>query len=566
MKKLVSTELTGTALLRDPFLNKGTAFDYTERSLFELHGLLPAKIESLEEQSQRVLIRFRQIHNNLNKFLFLSELHATNITLFYKVLTEHLSEMLPIVYTPTIGEAVKAFNKHLMRHQGLIISINDIDKIDEIFSRFSSDKIDIAVVTDGEGVLGLGDQGIGGLEIAIGKLMVYTACGGINPHRTLPVQLDVGTNNIELLNDPLYPGLKQNRPTDQAYFRFLDAFVEKFHKYFPDTLLHWEDFGKNNARAVLNRYLKIHQSFNDDIQGTGAVALAAVLSGIRKSNLPSHKHRICVFGAGTAGTGIADQISYALARIEDKDIRQIKKRFYLIDRSGLICNNSQNLSAFHTDYAKNRKEISHWKINNSANISLEEVVKSAGITILIGCSTVFKAFNDRILRQMKRNCEKPVILPLSNPTDKAEATPEMIFRATDETALIATGSPFESISSGSKTLRISQCNNALIFPGIAIGMLISKAKVLTPEMLLAASMSLSETYCENDNENTLLPDLTDILGISRSSGMVVARQAITEGLCPEIDSSELESRYNELLWSPVYPSLRRTQQFSVNHY
>jgi malate dehydrogenase (oxaloacetate-decarboxylating) len=545
-------DLSGDQLLSSPRYNKGTAFSTKERELFDLTGRLPARIETIEEQSARIYWQLSNKTGDLEKNLFLMQVFATNTTLFFRLLESHLEELLPIIYTPTIGEAVMQFSKNYLRPHGLIISYPEIEKIDAILAQIDPKQLDIAVVTDGEGVLGIGDQGVGGLNIAIGKLIVYTACSGINPFRTLPIQLDVGTNNEELLADPFYLGWRHKRISGDDYYHFLDQFVESFSKRFPDSFLHWEDFGKDNARKVLDRYRFKHQSFNDDIQGTGAIALAAVLSGIKQSKIDSAKHRFCIFGAGTAGTGIADQICQALSHTEKVDIAQIRKRFYLIDRNGLIHKGQPEIQDFQTCYAHDPKDLQEWRCISKDNYSLEDVVKNAGITVLIGCSTSSQAFTQPILQQMAKNSDRPIIMPLSNPTSKAEATPAQILQATSDKALIATGSPFASVDTGKRQIRISQCNNALIYPGIALGMLISKATHLTESMLFAASRAVSDSFVSEANENGLLPDFNNIKDLSGRVAKAITQQAIADKTAAQISAEEFERRLEKLVWKPEY--------------
>ncbi|OGK13148.1 MAG: hypothetical protein A2W80_11700 [Candidatus Riflebacteria bacterium GWC2_50_8] len=549
-----SNTLSGKGLLANPRYNRGTAFTHTERERLGLLGLLPPRVENIEEQTNRAYEQYSWQRDDLARNLFLNDLFATNTTLFYYLVSRHLQEMLPIVYTPTIGDAVKQYSRNYVRPHGLIISLVDQDRINEIFAAISADELDIAVVTDGEGVLGIGDQGIGGLNIAIGKLMVYTLCGGLNPHRTLPVQLDVGTNNEELLADPLYLGLRRQRASGEEYLAFIDKFVAAFKKSFPCAFLHWEDFGRDNARVVLDRYRFSHPSFNDDIQGTGAVALAAVLSGINKSQMPADQHRFCIFGAGTAGCGIADQISVALAQAEGKDPAEIRRRFYLIDREGLLTSRSGHLMPFQAPYAASEVELTNWKVAYPERISLTEVVKNARPTVLIGCSAQTGAFTDEVLVEMSKNCEHPVIMPLSNPTSKAEATPERIFAATQGNALVATGSPFGSAVWQGQTIPVAQCNNALVFPGIGLGMLISQARQLTDTMLLAASSAVSRSSSETPDSNRLLPGFDNILKISINVALAVAEAAAREGVAQLKTERELEAALIKNIWTPEYSS------------
>lgn len=549
----VSAEILNSAqLLLNPRLNKGTAFSLSERDKYGLHGLLPDVVETLSQQVSRAYDQFSARTSNLSRNLYLNELYTTNTTLFFALVSTHLSEMLPIIYTPTIGEAVVNFSSNFMRQSGLIISWPERHRIDQILAQFAGQLIDVAVVTDGEGVLGIGDQGIGGLSIATGKLMVYTLCGGLNPFKTLAIQLDPGTNNERLLNDPLYLGWRHPRLSGKDYHEFIEQFVQAFRCHLPNTLLHWEDFGRDNARTVLDRYRNVHQSFNDDIQGTGAVAVAAVLTGIRKSNRPAASHRICIFGAGTAGTGIAEQICHALAESEGTDIATVRKRVYMIDRAGLLVAGQPDLMPFQIPYARNQHEIANWKLTNEANIGLADVVENIHPTILVGCSTQAGAFSAEIMRNMARHCSTPIIMALSNPTSKAETTPETILAATSGKALIATGSPFGKVLFAGAEIEISQCNNALIFPGLGMGMLISKARTLTDTMLLQASKALSQFCVSDQSANALLPNFSRIEEISATVAMAVAQRAIKDGVAEPITERKLHETLTAIHWQPEY--------------
>jgi len=551
-KSTVNPEMSGLNLLQSSRYNKGTAFSEAERATFGLHGLLPHRVETIEEQKKRVWLQYSNQSTAIAKNLYLNQLARTNTTLFYAFVEEHLAEMLPIIYTPTIGEAVQKFSSNFTQQQGLVLSYPDMDRIDGILAGFAGQPFDIIVATDGEGVLGIGDQGIGGLDIAIGKLMVYTLCGGINPFRTLPVMLDVGTNNQKLLDDPLYLGWRHARISGDQYAKFIESFTRAFKKYFPRTLLHWEDFGRDNARAVLDRYRLFHPSFNDDIQGTGAVALAAVLAGIRKTGIAGKDHRFCVFGAGTAGTGIADQICRAIACRENIAEEKLRENFFLIDRNGLLQTSQSDLQYFQKPYAKTPAQLVGWKTVDQEHISLTETVRNARPTILIGCSTVAGAFTDEVISTMASNTPRPVIMPLSNPTEKAEATPQKVLELTGGKALIATGSPFGRVTFAGRKIEISQCNNALIFPGIGLGMIISEASSLSDGMLLAASEKLADLNQADDSPNSLLPGFSEIRRLSAEVAFAVARQAVAEKLAPPASDEEFNDRLEAAVWHPVY--------------
>lgn len=546
------SEPAGIHLLLDPRLNKGTAFSFEERSRLNLHGLLPAVVETLNQQLSRTYVQYCSHKTSLEKNLFLNDLYLTNTTLFFALVSAHLDEMLPIVYTPTIAEAVTSFSNNYSRPQGLIIAFPDREKMDEIFRQLANQPVDVAVVTDGEGVLGIGDQGVGGLKIAVGKLMVYTLCGGLNPYKTAAIQLDVGTNNKELLDDPMYLGWRHKRISGAEYHDFIEMFVAAFKRWLPQTLLHWEDFGRDNARVVLDRYRSVHQSFNDDIQGTGAVAVSAVLTGMRKSNMPSVNHKICIFGAGTAGSGIAEQICQSLAVLEKTDVGTIRKRVYMIDRNGLLMENQSDLQTFQLPYVRQLSEIASWQIGEQKFPGLAEVIRNVHPTVLIGCSTKAGAFTGEILGEMYKHCARPIIMPISNPTSKAEATPETILAATEGNALIATGSPFGKITFNNQEIEISQCNNALIFPGLGMGMLISRAETLTDTMLLAASNALTEFCMTDKRKNAILPDFAQVQKISQHVAIAVAQQAAKDGAASGATTEELQDTLNKITWRPEY--------------
>lgn len=504
---------------------------------------------ALHLQKMRAYKQYEMQPTDLLRNLFLYDLFHANTTLFFALINDHLDEMMPIIYTPTISEVVQGFS-HYYRHQhGLTISFPDLERIDHILSRLNSDEIDVAVVTDGEGVLGIGDQGIGGMAIATGKLMVYTLCGGINPFRTLPIQLDMGTNNQQLLDDQLYLGWRHKRLDEQQCRQFYDRFVTSFKKHLPRTLLHWEDLGRTNARQVLERYENVHPSFNDDIQGTGAVTVAAVLSAIKKTGVETGQHRFCIFGAGTAGAGIADQLCHALGEIEGQNQESLRQRFFLIDKQGLLQSN-QELLPFQVPYAFEPHQLKHWKVEDPQHISLHEVVAKACPTVLIGCSAVAGAFDGKVLRNMKKNAVQPIILVLSNPTSRVEATPQQIMNATNGTALVAAGSPFPAASYDGKSIAIAQCNNALIFPGLALGMLISHAKKLTPGMLYSASLAV----CANlpSESPRILPGLEGITELSHQVAFAVAARAMAEGVADRLSQEQLEYNSQKLIWKPEY--------------
>lgn len=556
-ERYIETSLAGKPLMTTPQLNKSTAFTYQERLDFGLLGKLPNRIETLDEQVKRAYAQYCTYTTKLKRNIYLNNLHDINQVLFYKLVSEHLDEMLPTIYTPIVGSAVKEFNTHFRQPRGLYIAYPDMDHIEEILANRSNPEIDIIVVTDGEGVLGIGDQGIGGIDIPIAKLMVYTLCAGINPLRTLPIQLDVGTNNQTLLSDPLYLGWRHERISGAEYDMFIDKFIQAVKKKLPNVFLHWEDFGRNNARRLLDKYRDELCSFNDDIQGTGAVAVAALLAAIKANQSSLAEQHIVIFGAGTAGTGIADQIC-AVMVAEGLAETEARKRFWLLDRPGLLLANMAELTHAQQPYAHHPAEVKDWQIQQTDRIDLLDVVNNVKPTILIGCSAVPGAFTQEIIQNMAAHTARPIIFPLSNPTEITEAVPSDILQWTDGRALIATGSPFEPVEVKGRSIRVAQCNNALIFPAIGLGILAAQAKRLTDKMIWAASYALSEFAPVNqDPLAPLLPPIISAKHIAKEIAMMVAKQAIADGVAQLTSEDSLAEAIDKLTWEPVYTKLVR---------
>lgn len=552
----IETRLTGHDLLGAPKLNKGCAFSTEERVRFELTGLLPHQVETLEQQVARMYVQYHEHHTNIGKNIYLNVLHDYNETLFYKLVSEHLQEMLPIIYTPTVGEAVQRFSMEHRKPKGLYISYSDRKQINKILDNRLPPHVNLSVVTDGEAVLGIGDQGIGGINISIAKLMVYTLCGGINPHCVLPIQLDVGTNNPHLLNDPMYLGWRHERITGQEYDDFIDAFVQAITKKFPHILLHWEDFGRDNARRILTHYRDKICTINGDMQATGVVALACVLAGIAASGIPLRDHRILIFGAGTAGVGIADQIYAAMLRA-GLNAEEARKHFWLLDKSGLLMRDSSLLS-FQEPYARDPQDSAQWELRNPPYISLYDVVKNAKPTILIGSSTVAGAFSEEIVTFMTSYTERPIIMPLSNPNSLSEAKPKDLLKWTHGKAIIATGSPFNDVLYAEKWYRIAQSNNAFAFPGIGLGAVAVKAKHITDNMLYAATEALAQcSPTQNGIMEPLLPKLAEAKMVSFKVARAVAEQARKEGLAQITDHSNLDYLFKLVTWEPTYYPYRK---------
>ncbi|GAB6462801.1 oxaloacetate-decarboxylating malate dehydrogenase [Bacillus cereus] len=559
----LETTLRGVEVLSTPLLNKGVAFTQEEREELGLKGLLPPAVLTLEEQARRAYEQFCSQPDDLLKNVYLTALHDRNEVLFYRILTDHLREMLPIVYTPTVGVAIQRYSHEYRKPRGVYLSINDPSGIEEAFANIgaTAENIDLVVVTDGEGILGIGDWGVGGINIAIGKLAVYTAAVGIDPSRVLPVILDVGTNREELLDNPFYIGNRHPRITGEAYDEFIDTFVQAVNKQFPKALLHWEDFSSRNARKILDKYRHDICTFNDDIQGTGAVSLAAVLSAVKASGVPLSEHRVVVFGAGTAGIGIADQVRDAMVRVGVSE-EESYKRFWCIDRNGLVTDNMEDLLDFQIPYARKAAEVSEWKQNGV--IGLAEVVKHVKPTILIGTSTVAGAFKEEIIKDMASHVERPIILPMSNPTPLAEAKPADLIEWTEGRALVATGSPFEPVTYNGVTYVIGQSNNALIFPGLGLGTIVVRASVMTDGMFAAAAEAVASMVDTSQPGAPILPEVEELRNISEMVAIEVAKVAVAEGVAREnLSDNDIKIAVKEAIWEPEYRQIKAVEKVTI---
>lgn len=558
-EEYIETSITGKLLLTNPQLNKGTAFTEQERHELNLLGKLPAQVETLEEQVKRAYFQFAAYNDDLQKNIYLNNLHDKNQVLFYKLIIDHLTEMLPLIYTPIVGTAVKEYSREFRQARGLYIAYPYRDRIEEILDNRSHPEIDLIVVTDGEGVLGIGDQGIGGMDISIAKLMVYTLCAGIHPLRTLPILLDVGTNNEKLLNDPLYLGLRHKRIEGEDYDNFIANFVQAVEKKFPHVFFQWEDFGRENARRNLDLYRDKVCSFNDDIQGTGVVTLAALLAAVKSSQSELKNQRIIIYGAGTAGTGIADQICDAMQR-EGLSKEKACARIWLIDRFGLITTITPDLTEGQRPYLHDAEKIAHWQVKSRANINLLETIRHVHPTILIGSSAQAGAFNETCIREMSKFIPRPIIFPLSNPTELIEATPENIINWSDGRALVAAGSPFTPVRFQDREIAIAQCNNALVFPGLGLGVIASKAKHVSDEMLWIACQTLVEMApIMQNSQAALLPTPSDARNVARAIGIAVANRAREEGAARVEDNVNFETLIDSMMWYPHYAALRKAE-------
>jgi malate dehydrogenase (oxaloacetate-decarboxylating) len=543
----------GPSLLETPLLNKGSAFSPQERVDFNLVGLLPQNVETIDEQLARVYSQYTQCATDLDKHIFLRSIQDNNETLFFRLLESHLDTMLPIIYTPTVGQACQEFSKIYRTHRGLFIAWPDRAHMDDILFSATKDRVKIIVVTDSERILGLGDQGIGGMGIPIGKLSLYTSCGGISPAYTLPIVLDVGTNNQELLDDPMYMGWRHPRISGEQYKEFIDLFVQGVKRRWPGVLLQFEDFAQTNAMPLLQRYRDELCCFNDDIQGTASVAVGTLMAACKVKQEKLGEQVVVFVGAGSAGCGIAEHIIAAM-QVEGLSEADARQRIFMVDRQGLLTDEMQGLHDFQARLAHATGELSQWRRGENG-IELLEVVKQARPTILIGVSGQRGLFTEAVVKEMRRHCAQPLIMPLSNPTSRVEATPEDILRWTDGQALVATGSPFAPVTVGDRQVPIAQCNNAYIFPGIGLGVVAAKASRITEAMLMAASNALAECSPVVTGEgDAVLPPLKDIQAVSRKIALAVAQQAQRDGVALESSDEQLQASIEANL-VPAIPGL-----------
>lgn len=543
----------GQDLLRDPLLNKGTAFTEQEKEAFHLIGLLPCNTETIDEQLLRCRDAFSDKDKPLDQHIYLRALQDRNEVLFYRFVLDNLEEMMPIIYTPVVGEACQLFHHIYRNPRGLFISYPEADKMDKVLSAVAALRhISVIVVTDGERILGLGDQGTGGLGIPIGKLSLYTACGGINPAETLPVILDVGTNNQERLNDPEYLGWRHSRLTGDQYYAFVEQFVQAVKRHFPHVLLQFEDFAQPHAYPLLDTYRDELCTFNDDIQGTAAVTVAAIVAATRVSGVPLKEQRIALLGAGSAGCGISEQLVNAIVNqgLEEQDARDC---FYLVDRNGLLHDEMDDLLPFQKPFARSKKALTHWTLQGAGPITLADVIINAKPTILLGVSGQPNQFTETMVKTMAAFCERPIIFPLSNPTSRAEAVPHDLLHWTDGKALIATGSPFEPVKIKGQSIDIAQCNNAYIFPGVGLAVTAGKIKRVTDTMMMSAALALSELApAVKTGVGRLLPELHSIRKVSRHIANAVILQAIKENHATKMTEQAIEQSLAETMWEPEY--------------
>lgn len=551
----IAANLRGRALLETPSLNKGTAFTLQERQALGLDGLLPPVVESIEEQSSRAYKAYLRKPDDLERHIYLRQLQDTNEVLFYRLLLDHIEEMLPIVYTPVVAEACQEFSHIYRRPRGLIISYPLRDNIESLLRNRPNKDVSVIVVTDGERILGIGDQGVGGLGIPIGKLSLYTLIGGVPPAQTLPIILDVGTNNEERLADPEYLGWRHERITGDEYYDFVDRFVQAVKKELPDTLLQWEDFSKAHARPILDRYRDELITFNDDIQGTAAVTAGAIFSAVRASNRHLRDQHVVMLGAGSAGIGVADSLREAMVA-DGLSETEASSRFWVINSGGLLHAGRADLSEEQRRYAQPEDRLRDFpRTLENHRIGVSDVIHKIDATILIGLSTLPGAFTESIVREMARKCERPIILPLSNPTSKSEAVPEDLLHWTNGRALIATGSPFPDVTHKGRKMRISQCNNVFIFPAMGLAVSATRARRVTDGMFLAAARELAKhSPALADPAAPLLPALTGLRRAAVEIAFAAGEQAQREDLCVKSSSESLRNAIVSAQWAPVYPS------------
>jgi malate dehydrogenase (oxaloacetate-decarboxylating) len=546
----------GSAVLSTPMINRGTAFTVEERRALGLTGLLPSGVTTLEGQLLRVYAQYGAQASDLARNVYLATLRDRNAVLFYRLLCEHIEEMLPVVYTPTVGEAIERFSHEFRRPHGVYLSVDHPEEVETSFrnTEMSAENVDLIVATDAEGILGIGDQGVGGIEIAIGKLAVYTAAAGIHPHRVIPVILDMGTDNLALLNDQMYLGARHPRVRDQRYDELIDAYVATVTKLYPNAMLHWEDFGASNARRILTKYADQCCTFNDDLQGTAAVVLAAAFSAVRAAGTQLRDQRVVIHGAGTAGLGIADMMREVMIG-EGLSPQEATSRFYPLGSRGLLVDDSPHLRDFQEPYARPASEVLGWTRSSCGKIDLAEVVARAHPTMLIGTSAQPGTFTRAIVTDMAMHVQRPIIMPLSNPTSKCEALPEDVIRWTEGRALIATGSPFPPVSHGDHTYHIAQANNALVFPGLGLGVTVARARRITERMIAAAAEAVARLSEVTAWGAPLLPPVADLRAVSAAVAVAVALAAEAEELAQvSIDNHPLQ-QIHQAMWQPEYPRI-----------
>jgi malate dehydrogenase (oxaloacetate-decarboxylating) len=552
---LARVHARGAAVLATPRINRGTAFTLEERRQLGLTGLLPSGVSTLERQVRRTYAQYRSQSSDLAKWVYLANLRDRNEVLFFRLLTEHIEEMLPVVYTPTVGLAIERFSHEFRRSRGVYLSVDHPEEVEIALrsTELGAEDVDLLVATDSEGILGIGDQGVGGIEISIGKLAVYTAAAGIHPSRVLPVVLDVGTDNLSLLNDELYLGERHARVRDERYDRLIDAYVTAVGRLFPNAMLHWEDFGASNARRILDRYTGECCTFNDDMQGTAAVVLAAAFSAVRAAGTRMRDQRVVIHGAGTAGLGVADMLRDQMVR-EGLSLQEATRRIWALGRGGILADDRlEHLRDFQVPYARPWSEVADWSPAGTRP-GLADVVRQVQPTMLIGTSTQAGAFTEQIVRDMAAQCPRPIIMPLSNPTSKSEAVPADLLRWTDGRALVATGSPFAPVAHDQVTYQIAQANNALVFPGLGLGVTVARASRVSDPMIAAAAGAVARLSDATRPGAPLLPPVRDLRPVSAAVAIAVAGAAAAEGLA-RVPLDDPVQQVHQAMWRPDYPRL-----------
>lgn len=560
-KRPIYIPFAGPALLEAPLLNKGSAFSPRERQQFNLEGLLPYSTETIEEQKARAYEQFSSFQSDIDKHIYLRNIQDTNETLYFRLVTDHLQEVMPLIYTPTVGQACQQFSKIYRRKRGLFISYPDRERIDDMLQNATKQKVKVIVVTDGERILGLGDQGIGGMGIPIGKLALYTACGGISPAYTLPVVLDVGCNNKAVTEDPMYMGWRHERISGDEYYAFVDQFIQAVKVRWPQALVQFEDFAQGTANPILHRYRDQLCCFNDDIQGTASVTVGTLLAACRAKGERLRDQRVVFAGAGSAGCGIAEQI-VMLMQDEGLSDSEARARIFMINRSGLVLSSSEGVREFQKPLSVAAKRVADWKLEHSktpGTISLLDVVKNTHPTVLVGVSGQPGLFTKAVIEAMQAYCERPVVLPLSNPTSQVEALPVDIMRWTGGLAIIATGSPFAPVDMAGQRHEIAQCNNSYIFPGVGLGVIASRAERITDKMMVAASRALAEASpMVKTGEGALLPPLSEIRSVSKLIARAVFLQAVVDEVAMPVPEELIDEKIAANFWEPAYRDYRRT--------
>ncbi|MGL5037180.1 MAG: NAD-dependent malic enzyme, partial [Aeromonas sp.] len=549
--------LTGTDLLNNRYLNKGTAFTEQERADFDLDGLLPPQVQTFEAQLERVYESFESAQSDIEKYQNLRALQDRNETLFYALLSRHVEQLTPYIYTPTVGKACQEFSHRFQKTRGLYITPNNVDDMGSLTRHFDAKSVRIIVVTDSQGILGIGDQGVGGMGIPIGKLSLYTLGAGIHPACCMPIVLDVGTDNQTLLHDPMYLGQPHPRIRGKEYDDFIEKFVAGVKRYFPNAVLQWEDFSKSNAFNNLSRYQQALPSFNDDIQGTGAVVLAGIIGVVKLKGETLGQQHYVVYGAGAGGVGVADQICAGMIR-EGMDPQAARDRIYILDTQGLVCDNREGLDEYKRRYAKPSQLLADWGTAVAGKASLSEVLRHIPITVLLGTSGAGGAFKEEHIQLMLQHCERPMVFPLSNPTANCEALPEDIYRWSEGKAIVATGSPFNDVHYAGQNFRVGQGNNVFIFPGVGLAAIVSQLKVLSPDIFTTAAFALAECVNAADlAKGAVYPSISELRNISVRVATAVLNDIVRKDPSHPLIGQDLQQHILNHMWEPVYLPYRR---------